>query len=270
MKDNVYIGKAGNKYLKGKTLVKSASSADVFESETEPKQRLNQMKRKGIIPKDSKIKILCKKDENAFDKFERNRLDKAVSSKDKWNLKMDIESFKKELVDLQNTAADLPDNYVREICKSENYPFEDVIDNDFELNLWCDETEAFLNDSLNIKEEKMRRGNMKINESELPGDDGGRMDYLNDLKNALEEADYPAIWEDEDPDHPSGLKAKVLKVSTDCGDFRFDYVPGEWIYIVDFSGPNREFTVTDLQYPDDVVALVERTVQEVIDDDVVY
>ena len=34
MKDNVYIGKAGNKYLKGKTLVKSASSADVFESET--------------------------------------------------------------------------------------------------------------------------------------------------------------------------------------------------------------------------------------------
>lgn len=267
MKDNVYIGKVGNKYLKGKTLVKSVSSADVFESETEPKQRLNQMKKKGIIPKDSKIKILCKKDENAFDKFERNKLDKAVSSKDKWNLKMDIESLKKELVDSQNTAADLPDNYVKEICRSENYPFEDAIDDDIELNLWCDETEAFLNDSLNIKEENMRRGNI-LKESE--SQDGGRMDYLNDLKNALEEATYPAVWEDEDPDYPSGLKNKVLKVSTDCGDFRFDYVPGEWIYIVDFSGPNREFTVTDLQYPEDVVALVEKTVQEVIDDDVVY
>ncbi len=267
MKDNVYIGKVGNKYLKGKTLVKSISSADVFESETEPKQRLNQMKRKGIIPKDSKIKVLCKKDENAFDRFERNRLDKAVSSKDKWNLKMDIESFKKELVDLQNTAADLPDNYVREICRSENYPFEDVIDDDLELNLWCDEAEAFLNDSLNMKERKMKSKNNRINEG---FEDNGSMDYLNDLKNALEKAGYPTTWEDEDLGYPSGLKTRVLRVSTDCGDFRFDYVSGEWIYIVDFSGPNREFTVTDLQYPDDVVALVEKTVQEVIDDNVIY
>lgn len=62
--DKVYIGKVGNKYLKGHSLVKSAAQADVFESETEPKQRLNQMKKDAIIPKKTKVKILSKKDEN--------------------------------------------------------------------------------------------------------------------------------------------------------------------------------------------------------------
>lgn len=87
-----------------------------------------------------------------FEQMRRTKLDRAISTKDKWNLKMDIDSLKKELIDLQDTAARLPDDYVREICDSENYPFEDVIDDDQELNTWCAELEDFLNDSLNLKE----------------------------------------------------------------------------------------------------------------------
>lgn len=87
-----------------------------------------------------------------FEQMRRTKLDRAISTKDKWNLKMDIDSLKKELIDLQDTAAKLPDDYVREICDSENYPFEDVIDDDQELNTWCAELEDFLNDSLNLKE----------------------------------------------------------------------------------------------------------------------
>ena len=73
-----------------------------------------------------------------------------VSKKDKWNLKMDIESLKKELVDLQNTASQLPDEYVREVCDFDSYPFDDEIDDDQNLNSWCTEVDNFLDDSLNM------------------------------------------------------------------------------------------------------------------------
>lgn len=90
--------------------------------------------------------------ERSYDDLEKQKLGKAISPRDKWNLKMDISSLKKELTDLQNTAAQLPDDYVEEICKSENYPLEDSIDNDMELNQWCDETEDLLDDSLGLNE----------------------------------------------------------------------------------------------------------------------
>ena len=85
-----------------------------------------------------------------FAQMRKNKLDRSISKKEKWNLKMDIEALKKELIDLQSTASELPDEYVNEICQSENYPLDDVIDNDLELNQWCDEMDEFLSDSLNI------------------------------------------------------------------------------------------------------------------------
>ncbi len=36
----------------------------------------------------------------------------SVSTKDKWNLKMDIADLKGDLIDLQNTASKLPDEFV--------------------------------------------------------------------------------------------------------------------------------------------------------------
>lgn len=88
--------------------------------------------------------------ENAYDDAYKRKVNNMVSKKDKWNLKMDIESLKKELVDLQNTASQLPDEYVREVCDFDSYPFDDEIDDDQNLNSWCTEVDNFLDDSLNI------------------------------------------------------------------------------------------------------------------------
>lgn len=72
----------------------------------------------------------------------------SVSTKDKWNLKMDIAELKGDLVDLQNTASDLPDEFVDEICDTESYPFDSPIDDDQSLNSWCNEMDAFLSQDL--------------------------------------------------------------------------------------------------------------------------
>lgn len=91
-----------------------------------------------------------RKYENVYDDYARRRIDQQVSKKDKWNLKMNIDSLKKEILDLQQTTADLPDAYVREVCNLDAYPFEDVIDEDQELTTWCSEVDEFLNDSLDF------------------------------------------------------------------------------------------------------------------------
>lgn len=88
--------------------------------------------------------------ENTYDDAYKRKVNNMVSKKDKWNLKMDIESLKKELVDLQNTASQLPDEYVREVCDFDSYPFDDEIDDDQNLNSWCTEVDNFLDDSLNM------------------------------------------------------------------------------------------------------------------------
>ena len=51
-KDFSYRARIGRKYLKGKTFTSNVEDADVFESETEPRQRINQLKKnKKFLPK---------------------------------------------------------------------------------------------------------------------------------------------------------------------------------------------------------------------------
>ncbi len=51
-KDYSYKARIGHKYLKGKSFTSNAENADVFESETEPRQRINQLKKsKKFLPK---------------------------------------------------------------------------------------------------------------------------------------------------------------------------------------------------------------------------
>lgn len=51
-KDYSYKARIGSKYLKGKTFTSNAEDADIFESETEPRQRINQLKKsKKFLPK---------------------------------------------------------------------------------------------------------------------------------------------------------------------------------------------------------------------------
>ena len=51
-KDFSYRARIGRKYLKGKTFTSNVADADVFESETEPRQRINQLKKnKKFLPR---------------------------------------------------------------------------------------------------------------------------------------------------------------------------------------------------------------------------
>lgn len=92
--------------------------------------------------------------EYSMDKWHKAQIDKAVSTRDKWNFKMDVESLKSKLSDVQDSASKLPDEYVEELCNFSSYPFEDAIDDDQELNTWCAEVDGFLNDSLSLNERK--------------------------------------------------------------------------------------------------------------------
>lgn len=83
-----------------------------------------------------------------FQRLRKSQLDKALSPKEKWDLKMDIAELKKGLTDLQDTTSRLPDDYINEICNTDNYPFDSPIDNDFELNRWCDDVDNFLDNSI--------------------------------------------------------------------------------------------------------------------------
>lgn len=52
-----YIAKIDNLYLQGKDTTSDIEEADIFESETEPRQRINQMKKDGKLNKNAKITI---------------------------------------------------------------------------------------------------------------------------------------------------------------------------------------------------------------------
>ena len=82
----------------------------------------------------------------------RYDLDKQVSNKERWNLKMDIESLKKKLTDLQNTTSNLPDEYVSDLCDTDSYPFDDDIDNETSLGDWCNEVDDFLTNALQLED----------------------------------------------------------------------------------------------------------------------
>lgn len=56
--DHTYVAKVGGLYLQGNDLTSDPEEADVFESKTEPTQRINQMKKDGKIKKNKKISII--------------------------------------------------------------------------------------------------------------------------------------------------------------------------------------------------------------------
>lgn len=151
VEDFKFRAKVGNKYLNGHSLSKTPYD---FECREEPTQIINQMKRGGVLPKNTKAKIIKLKERNLYDDLYKQKINGMVSPKDKWNLKMDIESLRKKLVDLQMTASQLPDEYVKEVCDFDSYPLDLDIDNDQELNMWCTDVEEFLDDSLSFKENR--------------------------------------------------------------------------------------------------------------------
>ncbi len=73
----------------------------------------------------------------------------AISPREKWDLKMNIADLKHDLNVLQNTASELPDDYVDVICDVASYPFDDPIDDDQALSQWCGEIDDFLSQDLN-------------------------------------------------------------------------------------------------------------------------
>lgn len=76
--------------------------------------------------------------------YDRYMSQGAISIKDKQNLRYDIDAFKKEFNDLKRTAAELPDSYVSEICNTNDYPFEEPVDEVENVNTWCNEVDEFL------------------------------------------------------------------------------------------------------------------------------
>lgn len=64
--DHTYIAKVGDLYLQGNDLTSDPEEADVFESKTEPTQRINQMKKDGKIKKNKKISIIKESKEAAY------------------------------------------------------------------------------------------------------------------------------------------------------------------------------------------------------------
>lgn len=58
MADYTYKAKVGQRWLRGNSLVDTEKDADVFESKTEPTQRLNQMKKDGKVSKSANIEIV--------------------------------------------------------------------------------------------------------------------------------------------------------------------------------------------------------------------
>lgn len=82
MKDYKYIAKVGSKYLTHKgTLTKSKANACEFESDEEPKQIFNQMKRDGKLDKGSKLKtIKIKEDLRSESEFIKELIDDGVNS----------------------------------------------------------------------------------------------------------------------------------------------------------------------------------------------
>lgn len=59
-----YVAKVGNLYLQGKDITSDIEEADIFESETEPRQRINQMKKDGKLNKKAKVTIKALESKN--------------------------------------------------------------------------------------------------------------------------------------------------------------------------------------------------------------
>lgn len=59
-----YVAKVDNLYLQGKDTTSDIEEADIFESETEPRQRINQMKKDGKLNKKAKVTIKALESKN--------------------------------------------------------------------------------------------------------------------------------------------------------------------------------------------------------------
>ena len=62
-----------------------------------------------------------------------------ISANDKANLKYGLEDLKNGLESLQKELDKVPDSVAKEICSGENYPFDQPLDDDLELNQWCND-----------------------------------------------------------------------------------------------------------------------------------
>ena len=88
--------------------------------------------------------------ESVYAKAAKQNALNSVSPKDKWNLKMDVEEVKKDFNELQNATEKLPDNFVKEMCSTDSYPFEEPVDEVTDMNQWCNEVDDFLKDTENF------------------------------------------------------------------------------------------------------------------------
>lgn len=83
------------------------------------------------------------------DEIDNFRARTSISPVDKNNLYADIKDFEEEFKDLQATAERLPDAYIDQVCASDSYPFDEVIDEVDEIEDWCNDAEEFLKDDIN-------------------------------------------------------------------------------------------------------------------------
>lgn len=92
-------------------------------------------------------------------------------------------------------------------------------------------TDYVLNSKMNEKEISKMTGLRERDEYQRDIDD-----YMDDLLNVLER-DYGYERESitQNPD-------SSIVIDTDVGCFEITYVPGEWVYVLQFSGENNEFT----------------------------
>lgn len=112
-------------------------------------------------------------------------------------------------------------------------------------------TESKLNESIKKQYESIKKQmDKKLNEDAYDND---CHQYLEALQNGLESGFDLVSYFDK-----NGMR---LNIETDCGDFDVEYVPGEWVYVIHFSGINKEFTETP-EHTDEAVNLIGWTVEE--------
>ncbi len=105
-------------------------------------------------------------------------------------------------------------------------------------------------ESIGMKPVNNYRENTKMKKDLM---EGATEEYLVDLKDRLE-SEYDLIAYFDKNGHR-------LNIETDVGDFDVEYAAGEWIYVIHFSGVNREFTET-LEHTADAADLIASTLQD--------
>lgn len=84
--DYSYRARVGNQYLQGRGFTSSARDADVFESETEPRQRINQMRKSKRFTPKGKVTIEKIKENRRFINMRRCLRESSVDSEPRYKL----------------------------------------------------------------------------------------------------------------------------------------------------------------------------------------